>query len=124
MPESGETVGSSAPVLEGFWSSARIRIPNLPDEIPEVWAFGATAEQAVDLLALVLDGTKTGTASALWDIAADGESVPEAGGLSIILDGQDRPSALIETTAIDIVPFSEVTSEHAHSGDEPHGSRA
>ena len=104
--------------LDSFWSRARCQLPDLPEQRPEAWAFGATKEDADELLALVLDGTKTGTASALWDIEADGESVPEMGELSIILDGQGRPRALIETTAIDIVPFSEVTAEHAHAEGE------
>ncbi|WP_083532698.1 ASCH domain-containing protein [Brevibacterium epidermidis] len=104
--------------LDSFWSRARCQLPDLPEQRPEAWAFGATKEDADELLALVLDGTKTGTASALWDIEADGESVPEMGEVSIILDGQGRPRALIETTAIDIVPFSEVTAEHAHAEGE------
>ncbi|MGO0604290.1 ASCH domain-containing protein [Brevibacterium linens] len=104
--------------LGAFWSTARNCIPDLPEAMPEAWAFGATPEHADDLLALVLAGTKTGTASALWDIEAVGEAVPEVGELSIILDGRGRPRALLETTAIDIVPFYEVTAEHAHSEGE------
>lgn len=111
-------VDPSEPELELFWADIRSRFPDLPSPMPEAWAFGATPEHADDLLALVLAGTKTGTASALWDIEADHESVAEEGELSIIFDGRGRPRALIETTAIDIVPFSEVTAEHAHSEGE------
>lgn len=106
------------PTLERFWSHAREAAPQLPVQTPEAWAFGATPEHADELLTLVLDGTKTGTASALWDMEAEGESVPEVGEVSIILDARDVPRAVIITTAVEIVPFSEVSAEHAHSEGE------
>ena len=70
------------------------------------------------LLALVLDGTKTGTAGALWDYEAEGEPIAEVGSLWIILDGSARPRALIETTAVAVVPFDQVDAEHARSEGE------
>ena len=36
---------------------------------PPAWGFGATPEQADELLGLVLAGDKTATASALWDLS-------------------------------------------------------
>lgn len=104
--------------LEDFWSAARSAVPELPVHAPQAWAFGATPEHADDLLALVLDGTKTGTASALCDIEAEEEEVPRVGEVSIILDGRDSPRAVIETTAVVTVPFDEVTAEHAHAEGE------
>lgn len=104
--------------LERFWSAARAAVPSLPLQAPESWAFGATSEHADELLALVLDGTKTGTASALWDIEAEGETVPEVGEFSVILDGRGQPRAVIVTTAVDIVAFDEVSAEHAHGEGE------
>lgn len=104
--------------LEDFWSTARRRLPGLPEQLPEAWAFGATREHADELLALVSAGAKTGTSSALWDIEDDGELIPEVGELSIILDGHGQPRAVIETTAISIVSFTEVTAEHAHAEGE------
>ncbi|MFC5337969.1 ASCH domain-containing protein [Leucobacter denitrificans] len=87
-------------------------------KIPEAWAFGATPDHADGLLALVLDGIKTGTASPLWDYEHSKEPVPTVGEYSIILDGRGAPRALLETTAISIVPFDEVTEEHAHAEGE------
>lgn len=104
--------------LERFWSQARTARPTLPAEVPEAWAFGATPEHADELLGLVLDGTKTGTASALWDIEVGGEAVPEVDDLSVILDGRGRPRAVIITTAVTIVPFAEVSAEHAYAEGE------
>lgn len=104
--------------LDEFWSLCRSAVPGLPAQIPEAWAFGATPDHADGLLDLVLDGTKTATASSMWDYAHSGEPVPEAGLLNIILDGRGIPRALLETVSVDVVPFDEVTAEHAFAEGE------
>ena len=107
-----------------FWDLARLHAhlnevptyfgPTPLDSVPPpTWAFGASAEQADALLGLVLDGTKTATASALWDYETEGEQLPETGNLSIVLDGSGRPRALLETSEVTVVPFDEVDEEHA-----------
>lgn len=101
-----------------FWTRARAAVPELPAQPTGSWAFGATVEHADSLLGLVLDGTKTGTASSVWDLEASGEPIPHVGELSVILDGAGAPRAAIRTTRIDIVPFEEVDAEHAHSEGE------
>lgn len=62
--------------LDAFWATARRSCPALPCELPEAWAFGATPEQADELLALVLDGIKTATASSLQDYRVSGDPLP------------------------------------------------
>lgn len=66
----------------------------------------------------MLDGVKTGTASALRDYEADGDPLPEVGERSIILDGGGAPRAVLETTEVTTVPFDQVTAEHAHAEGE------
>lgn len=105
-------------ILERFWTNARRAVPTLPEAVPEAWAIGATESQADELLALVLEGVKTGTAAAMQDLLADGEAVPKVGQVSVILDGRDQPRAVIVTTAVEIVPFTEVSAEHARSEGE------
>lgn len=111
--------------VDAFWELARFHAklnpapsyfgPTTLESVPPpAWSFGATSEQADGLLDLVLEGTKTATASSLWDFEDEGESLPEPGSLSIILDGEDHPRALIETTEVEVVPFDEVDSEHAY----------
>jgi uncharacterized protein YhfF len=104
--------------LRSFWERARVVAPSLPAEWSDAWAFGATPEHADELLELVLSGTKTGTASSLWDHEATGEPVPRAGELSVILDGAGRPRAVLETTDVVIVPFDQVGEDHARSEGE------
>ena len=50
----------------------------------------------------------------MWDYEAVGESLPEAGDLSIVLDGAGHPRALIATTDVRIVPFDEVDEGSPH----------
>lgn len=104
--------------LEEFWLRARAALPELPAKRPEAWSFGATPQHADELLGLVLAGTKTATASSLWDLEATGEPVPQAGDLSIILDGRDQPRAVIETVDVATVPFIAVSAEHAYAEGE------
>lgn len=110
--------------IADFWGECRAVVGGLPDAAPEAWAFGATPEHADQLLALVLAGTKTATSSALWDFEADGEAVPEVGSWNIILDGSGRPTALVQTVGITIVPFDEVTAAHAYAEGEDDRSLA
>ncbi len=109
--------------IEAFWADARLRVRlarisgclgplDLGPAPPIAWSFGGSPEQADELLGLVLSGWKTATASALWDYEFEGEALPEVGSLAIILDGDDHPRALIETTSVQIVPFNEVGLEH------------
>lgn len=104
--------------IANFWDFCRTVATDLPVDVPDAWAFGASPEQAERLLQLVLDGVKTATASALWDYEADGESVPEAGSYSVVLDGRDQPKAVIQTTGVNIVAFDEVTAAHAYAEGE------
>lgn len=121
-PEPG-TDGS--PAIDAFWQVARMRaklnptgyytgerpLESLP---PPAWAFGATPEEADELLGLVLSGAKTATADALWDYEEAGEELPTPGALGIVTDGRGVPHALVITTDVEVVPFDEVSAEHAH----------
>lgn len=109
---------SSSQSIAEFWALARAKHPRLPANVPDSWAFGATAEHADQLLALVLAETKTGTASSLWDYEHSGDPLPVVGDLSIILDGRDLPRAVIETIEVRVVAYDEVSAEHAHSEGE------
>lgn len=112
-------------MIESFWQVARVRAKLNPTGYytgerplgslrPPAWAFGATPEQADELLALLLSGRKTATAGALWDYEAEGEELPTPGALGIVTDGRGVPHALVVTTQVEVVPFDEVSAEHAY----------
>lgn len=111
--------------IAAFWNDAkhRAKLTTMPGYFganptesvpPPAWSFGATPDHADELLRLVLDGTKTATASALWDYEAEAEPLPEVGTLGIVLDSAGLPRALVATTEVRVVPFDEVDADHAH----------
>jgi uncharacterized protein YhfF len=86
------------------------------------FAFGDTPEMADDLLALVLEGTKTATCSALSEYAAEGEPIVQVGERSVVLDGRGRPACVIEICEVAIQRFGEVDAAFAR--DEGEGDRS
>ncbi len=44
-----------------------------------------------------------------WRIEIEGARLPEVGDLSIVTDWEGNPRCVIQTTAVTIIPFSEIT---------------
>lgn len=44
--------------VQKFWEECQARLPEFTSQTPDVWAFGATPEQADALLELVLSGKR------------------------------------------------------------------
>jgi uncharacterized protein YhfF len=86
------------------------------------WGFGDNPALADELGQLVVEGTKTATASLAQEYDSDTEPLPAVGDLSIILDGNGAPLCIIETTEIRIVPFGQVDPQFAY--DEGEGDRS
>lgn len=80
----------------------------------DIFAFGDGPELASELLALVLTGTKQATATRLGLYKTIGMRPPAPGDLSLILDAAGKPACVIETTRVDIAPFSAATEEFAY----------
>lgn len=92
--------------------------------VPPAWAFGDSPALADALLALVLAGEKTATATAFVEFEAAEEPVPARGDLAILLDGAGHPAALVRTTRVSVVPYGEVDAEHAAAEGEGEGTLA
>ena len=92
-----------------LWSKYKNINPSIGDDI-HAWQFGAEA----DLLAkLALEGTETATASAYDLYAVDNDPLPEVGSYDVILDGQEQAVCIIKIIKVSIVPFKDVSAEHA-----------
>lgn len=111
--------------IDRFWSEY---LETLPPAIARTeltytaWAFGHDSPTADELSALVHQGVKTATCGLLWEYEAENESLPQPGQLSIILDGQERPVCIIETTEVSVLPFNQVDDRHAY--EEGEGDRS
>jgi uncharacterized protein YhfF len=110
--------------IGAFWAAARGHVGfgkmdqvlgGSPDDVvpPPSWSFGDNPALADQLLALVLDGRKTGTSTALSELVAADLETPRVGELSIVTDSAGEPKALLRTTQVDVVPFDQVSAEHA-----------
>ncbi|MBR5127250.1 MAG: ASCH domain-containing protein [Roseburia sp.] len=83
---------------------------NIVEREYDAWAFGDDADTLAEL---VRCGIKTGTSSAYPLYEVDDESLPEASGYSVILDSKDEAVCIIENTKVYVIPFCEVTPDHA-----------
>lgn len=79
---------------------------------------GSPGGQRERLTGHVLDGAKVGTAGLLSDYAAEGEELERVGERLSLVDSEINEPAVIEVTAVEIVPFAEVTWEFARSEGE------
>lgn len=75
--------------------------------------FGFPGELRDRLVAAILSGAKTSTTGLLAAYEAEDEALPEVGTRSAVVDSADRPVAVIEITAVRVVPFGEVDLAHA-----------
>lgn len=102
-----------------MWEDFQREVSNAPDTY-EVWAFGDSKDMADELADLVATGVKTATSSN-YLLYEENEPLPYVGLHSVILDGDEQAVAIVENIAVEIVPFNEVTKEHAFL--EGEGSR-
>lgn len=78
-------------------------------EYLDVFHFELTEKWANELLRLVLIGQKKATASSLWGYEIEGKRLPEVGDLSIVTNWEGEPRCVIETVAVTIMLFSDMT---------------
>ena len=77
----------------------------------EAWAFGGAPDELAEL---VLNGIKTATASAYPLYEQEQEPLPQVGEYSVILNAKDEAVCVTKTTKVYVVPFREVSADHAY----------
>lgn len=111
--------------LLGFWNDFR-RAAGGVDEARfyEAFCFGDSEALANGLAVLVLQGAKRATAASVWAFEAEARNMPRPGDLSIVTNWAIEPLCVIQTRAIDIVRFADVSAEFAALEGEGDGSLA
>lgn len=98
--------------MTAFWRRflrATERPPDLP--LPEAFHFAQEQALADALLSLVLAGQKRATTSCLRAYEVEGDALPQAGDWAIVTDFAGTPRCVIETTAVTVLPFGDMTYE-------------
>jgi uncharacterized protein YhfF len=84
--------------------------------VAEGW--GDSPELADELGKLIVQGSKSATCSALWEWQARGDPLPEAGLITIALDGHSQPLCIVETVEVAVRTYNEVDADFARDEGE------
>ncbi|MEV0258791.1 ASCH domain-containing protein [Streptomyces sp. NPDC050732] len=76
------------------------------------------------LVAAILDGSKTSTTGLLTGYERDGDPLPAVGERAAVVDSGARPVAVIEVTDVRVVPLGDVDLAHAVDEGEGFGTVA
>ncbi len=83
-------------------------------EVTEIYHFCYEKRDADALAELVKNGIKTATSSLHILYEEEGETLPQVGEISIITDYDGCAKAIIETTLVELVRFSDVSADFAY----------
>lgn len=96
--------------IDAFWQKFLQETGRSPDtRFFECFHFELSEKWANALLALVLSGKKRATAGSLKSFEAKGSPPPKPGDLSVITDWNGNPHCVVETTAVTVLPFRDIT---------------
>lgn len=100
--------------IELFWKNFitdNTRYVN--EKTPESFYFCDNEKDANDCAKLVVKKIKQATAPLLWSFEINNEKLPRKGDLNIITNWNKVPQAIILTTKIELIKFSEITEKFA-----------
>ena len=105
--------------IELFWKNFitdNTRYVN--EKIPESFYFCDNEKDANDCAKLVVKNIKQATAPSLWSFEINNEKLPRKRDLNIITNWNKVPQAIILTTKIELIKFSEITAKFAQKEGE------
>ena len=79
----------------------------------DAWGFGDNPDLIDELLGYVLSGIKRTSTALCIETELEGWPEPKVGEFNIILDGRDKPVAVIRTVSARKVKYRDVDADHA-----------
>lgn len=103
--------------IQDYWFNFLRDKNSLYYPLGDITLFGGNTDDAQQLAELVYDGIKTATTSS-YELYEPTEYMPQVGDYNIILNGAEEPICITETLVTEVVPFKQVSAEHAyHEGE-------
>jgi uncharacterized protein YhfF len=107
--------------VENYWERFLASLPSnslyrTKTYVAEGW--GDSPAMADELGALIAEGTKTATCSALWEWEAEGNPIPQPGLITVVLDGRGEPLCIVETVDVSVRKYNEVDADFAREEGE------
>lgn len=97
-----------------MWTDYHLSLGLAVPEKPISDAFCDNEKDTNELAELVNKGIKRATAGALWSYQKTGRKIPEVGGYFIVTDWPGNAVCVVKTTKVTIIPFNQISEEHAY----------
>jgi uncharacterized protein YhfF len=115
---------TSIPSLSAVLDELARRGVTLPAGPVILGDYGDSPELSRELIALIVAGRKRAGTGLLWAYEQEGEALPEAGAIEVVLDHEGEPVVITRLTSVEVVPFGEVGEAYAAIEGEGDGSLA
>ncbi|CAN7742662.1 ASCH domain-containing protein [Caballeronia sp. 15715] len=106
------------PIVERHVDALHEQGIRLPDGDVRIGSFGDSEALSKALILLIAGGIKRATCSLLWSWEFEGDALPKAGDIEIVLDWHGQPALVLQTATVEITPFARVSAEFAASEGE------
>lgn len=102
-----------AAAVAKFWEACKQARPDLNlGSTYRTRLIGNSPEMNNVIIDLIVKGQKVGTFPLPWQLEKMGEAIPKIGDCTIQVDYYGNPKIVVRTTAIDVLPFRNITAEH------------
>lgn len=112
------------PAPDVLAAELRLRGIAVPDGPLRVDGYGDSPELSAELIGLIRSGRKRAGTGLLWAMEADGDPMPKAGDVEIVVDHALRPVLVTRLTSVDVRRYDAVDAAYAAIEGEGDGSLA